>query len=153
MPGFFVWCSMARNIDRMFLCDPTTSCLHFCTLALDIFVDTFRMYPCNLHTSGSQHEIFWQTSSIYIGPESSSIFEDFIIFKRDFGYWACHLVNCIQLIILFELFTKSLHCNHFGSTCSATWSALRDSSNFFPTCPSRARHNSSAKLLLFSNYL
>ena len=66
-------------------------------------------------TSCSQHKIFWQIPTVDIIPESFSSFQDLIILKRDFWCVACNLFNCIQLIILFELFTKRLQnrCNQF----------------------------------------
>ena len=67
------------------------------------FVDTFEMSPCKRITSGRQHEIFWQTSSVHIIPESSSssISEDSFVRNGDF-------LDCVQVIILFELFTSVL---------------------------------------------
>ena len=40
--------------------------------------------------------------------ESSSIFRELSVFNRVFRNWACNLFDCIELIILFQLFTKSL---------------------------------------------
>ena len=90
------------------------SCV-FTFLHWDNCVDTSRMYPCNLLTYGNQREIFWEISSMDIIPESSSSSQDMIILKRVFWCWACNLFNCIQLVTLFELFTKCLQnrCHQF----------------------------------------
>ena len=104
----------------------------FALLQRENFVDTFRMYPCNLFTSGSLHEIFWQMSSIDIVPEASSIFQDLIICNGDFGFWASNLFNCVHLIILFELLSKSLQtrCNQFWRL--RVQQRSQDSSNLYP---------------------
>ena len=88
----------------------------FTLLHWENFVDNFRMYPCTLFTCGRQHEIFWQLSSTDIVKESSSIFQDSTILNKDFWNWACNLLSCIHLIILFELLTKSIQnrCTHLG---------------------------------------
>ena len=93
---------------------------HACVLALshwNNFKNTIRMYPTiTLFTSRSQHKIFWQVSSVDIIPESSSSFEDLIILERDVWYWACNFSDSMQLIILFELFTKCLQ-----NCCAQFW--------------------------------
>ena len=94
---------------------------HACTVTLlhwNHFVHTFIMHPINLFTSRSQHKIFWQIPTVDIIPESSPFFQDLIILKIDFWYWACKFLNCILLIILFRLFTKRLQnlCNQFWKT-------------------------------------
>ena len=101
------------------LCPPksslTVDARIFALLHWNNLVDTCGMYPINLFPSRSQHKIFGQIPSVDIIPEYSSSFQDLIILKRDFWYWACNFLNCIQLIILFELFTKRLqnHRNQF----------------------------------------
>ena len=71
------------------------------------------MHSINLFTSRGQHEVFGQIPTVDIIPESSPFFQDLIIFWRDFRYWSVNLIHCIQLIILFVLFTKCLQsrCN------------------------------------------
>ena len=87
---------------------PTVSCPHPHTLELEQSRRHLRNGPNqSLHVS-QPNKIFWELSSVDIIPESSSTFQDLIIFKRDFWCWACNFLNCIQLIILFELFTKRL---------------------------------------------
>ena len=76
-------------------------------LHLNNLVDTFRMHPINLFTSRSQYEIFGQIADVVVVPESSSL-KDLITFWRKFWYWSGNLFNCIELIILLELFSKCL---------------------------------------------
>ena len=87
----------------------------FSLLHRDNFVGTFRKYPCNLFTSGRQHEIFWQISSIYIVPESSSICKGLVVLKKRISGTGPAISSNVQLRIFSELFTKSLHnrCNQF----------------------------------------
>ena len=70
-------------------------------------VDTFGMYPISLFTPRSKHKIFGQIPTVDIVPEICS-FQDLILLEKDFWYWSCNLLNCIQLIILFELLSKCL---------------------------------------------
>ena len=118
---------------------------------------TFRLYTFNLFKSRGPHEIFWQISSVDILPKSSSFFQDLIIPKRDFWCWACNQFNCIQLVILFKLFTKCFQKNRcyqfWRGTCSTTWSASQDSSNFSPKLPSQVLQSSSPRLCWFSHWL
>ena len=84
---------------------------HACILAFlhwNNLIDTFGTYPINLCTCRSKHKIFWQIPTIYVIPESPSFLQDLIILKRDFWYWACNFLKCIQLIIFFELFSTCL---------------------------------------------
>ena len=81
---------------------------HACISALlhrNDFAHNFRMYQLNLFTSRSQHKIFEKISTVDVIPELSSFFQNFIVLKRDFWYWACNFLNCIQLCVFFELFT------------------------------------------------
>ena len=128
---FFESCSVSSScipwhtVSIEFSCDrdpdqlqQTLACI-FAIMHRDNIVDTFRMYSFNLFTSGGEHEIFWQISSVDIIPEPSSLFQDLIILERDFWCWACNLFNCVQLVILFELFTKCLQnrCYQFWWVC------------------------------------
>ena len=118
-----------------------------CILALlhrDNFVHTLRMYPINLDVSQPTQDLL------------ASILRRLIILKRVFWYWACNFFNCIQLIILFELFTMRLQnrCNQFREdTYSTTQSASQDSSSFSPKLPAHALQSSSPRLRWFSNCL
>ena len=69
-------------------------------------INTFRMHPISLFMSRGQHKIFRQIPAVDIIPESSTFFQDSIIIQRNFWYWACNFLNCIQLITLFEVFSK-----------------------------------------------
>ena len=113
-------------------------------------LDTFTVYPCNRVTSGSQHEIFWQKSSVDIILESSSIFQYLFVFGR----WACNALECMQCAILFQLITKSLQnrCKQLllANTFSTTWSACTAR---FIQFLSRALQRSIPKLFRFSNSL
>ena len=164
LPCFFVLYSRAHNLDRMFLRVGSTDLsvstqiksngFHACILAFLLWnnlIDTFGMYPINLFLSRSQHKIFRQVPTVDIIPESSSFFQDLIIVKRDFWYWACNSLNCIQLSILFELFTKRLQNrrNHFWRI--RVQQASQDSSNFPPKLPGHAPQSNSPRLSWFSN--
>ena len=129
LPCFFVLYSLAHSIDRIFLWVGFTDlsvftpyqlqrllACFFAILHRNNFGDAFRMYTFNLFSSGGQHKIFWQISHVDIIPDSSSSFQDLIILRRDFWCWACNIFTCIQLVSLFELFTKCLQNrrNQFG---------------------------------------
>ena len=122
------FCILLHTTSIEFSCtlDPRTSLghpnqvqrFHACNLAFlhwNNLIHIFGMYPINLFTSRSQHKIFWQISTVDSIPESPSFFQDLIIFQRDFWCRACNFLNCIQLVILFQLFTQRLQnrCNQF----------------------------------------
>ena len=89
--------------------DPTVSCLHLDTLPSGQFRGHLQNVPNqSLHVSQPTQGLQAEISSIDITPESSSIFQDFIVFHKNVWCWACNFFKCILLVILFELFTKSL---------------------------------------------
>ena len=92
---------------------PTVSSLHS-------FVWTISWTPSECTRSISSRLAANTRSSGEYPPLTSSQnlpppLQDLIMLKRDFWYRACNFLNCIQLIILFELFTKRLQnrCNQF----------------------------------------
>ena len=97
---------------------PTVLCTHPYTLALEQSRKRLRTVTNqSLHVSQPTQDLR-QIPNVDIVPEFS-FFQDLIIHKRDFWYWACKFLNCIQLIILFVLFTKRLQNrrNQFWGVC------------------------------------
>ena len=87
---------------------PTVSCPHLCTLALEQSRRHLQNVPSqSLHVSQPTQDLR-ADPTVDIIPESSSFFQDLIILKRDFWYWACNFLHCIQLLTFFELFSKRL---------------------------------------------
>ena len=72
-------------------------------------LDTIGMYPINLFTSRSQHKIFGQIPQL---TSSQNLPPPFKIWSYSRGTSGTaptiNFLNCIQLIILIELFTKRL---------------------------------------------
>ena len=44
--------------------------------------------------------MFRQIPTVDVVPRSPSLFQDLFTLKRDFWYWSCNLLHCIQLITL-----------------------------------------------------
>ena len=131
-----LFCVLPNQVQRLHA--RISSLLHWKNL-----VETFRMYPVNLFTSRSQHKIFGQRPTVDIIPESSSFLQDLIILEKDFWYWTCNLLNCIQLVILFELFSSQ---SILEDTCSTTLSASQESHNFSPKIPVHVLQSGSPRL-------
>ena len=113
-----------------------------------------EMYPCNLCTSGSQREIFWQIPSIDIVEKSSFIIQDLIVFKR-------FLVPGLQSSTAFG-WSFSLSCSRRAFRIVASNSGgyvfnnvvcTSASIQCFPKLLSRNRQRSSLRLFWFSNCL
>ena len=54
---------------------------------------TCSKLPSNISTSGSEHAIFWQVSTINVVPAFSSSFHELIILNWIFLHWACNLLK------------------------------------------------------------